>query len=211
MQERIDVHAASGLTFFSQGIARARSSQVGDGRWDLHLMVGLIPAVDGGFPDRAGHVLGLNAALVKPEWTGAVTLRSSDPSRLPLVTPPDLGSERDMAAMLDGMQLCSELIHSRAAQRAWEEQLIPEPQLSGDGLREHCAANVSPYFHPVGTCAMGRPEDRQSVVDAIGTVHGFQNLHVADASIMPTIPRANTNVPVMAAAERIAGLLGAMD
>ena len=52
MQERIDDHAASGLTFFSQGIARARSSQASDGAWDLHLMVGLIAAADGGFPER---------------------------------------------------------------------------------------------------------------------------------------------------------------
>jgi hypothetical protein len=45
----------------------------------------------------------IDAALIRPEWTGAVTLRSSDPAHLPLVTPQDLGSKRDMAAMLDGM------------------------------------------------------------------------------------------------------------
>lgn len=57
------------------------------------------------------------------------------------------------------------------------------------------------YFHPVGTCAMG------SVVDVGGRVHGFENLYVADASIMPTIPRANTNLSTIAIAERIADLV----
>jgi choline dehydrogenase-like flavoprotein len=66
---------------------------------------------------------------------------------------------------------------------------------------------VAPYFHPVGTCAMGRPGDGKSVVDATGRIHGFENLHVADASIMPALPRANTNMAILVAAERIADLL----
>jgi choline dehydrogenase-like flavoprotein len=60
---------------------------------------------------------------------------------------------------------------------------------------------VRNYFHPAGTCSIG------SVVDARGHVLGFENLVVADASIMPTIPRANTNLTVVAIAERIAELL----
>ena len=54
---------------------------------------------------------------------------------------------------------------------------------------------------------MGRLGDGRSVVDSAGHVHGIENLHVADASIMPQIPRANTNLPVLVVAERIAGLL----
>jgi choline dehydrogenase len=209
MQEQIDLHAATGLTFFSQGIARARSSHAPDDLWDLHLMIGLISAAEGGFPDRSGHVLGLNTALVKPEWTGSVTLRSRDPQHLPLVTAQDLGRDGDMSAMLEGMEMCDELIRSAAARDAWEDHLVPDGPLSGDSMRTYCGESVSPYFHPVGTCAMGSP-DHGSVVDAIGRVHGIPNLHVADASIMPTIPRANTNLPVLAAAERIAERLAAL-
>jgi choline dehydrogenase len=210
-QERIDTHAEGGLTFFSQGVGRARSSQALDGLWDLHLMVGLIPAPAGGFPDRTGHVLGLNAALLQPDWTGTVGLRSRDPEHLPVVSAQGLGSKRDLTAITDGLELCGELIHSRAARGLWDEQLMPDPALSGEALRTYCAEGISPYFHPVGTCAMGRAGDGQSVVDASGRVHGFHNLHVADASIMPTIPRANTNLPVLAAAERIAKHLATLD
>ncbi len=207
MQEEIDRHQETGLTFFSQGLGRARSSQDAEGPWDLHLMVGLVAAADAGFSERSGHVLALDPALVKPRWTGSVRLRSSDPEQLPEVTPQDLRDAGDMEAILEGIEHCRELIRSPAAREAWEEQLVPDPDLSGAGLREHCADGVAPYFHPVGTCAMGRPDDGRSVVDSAGRVHGFENLHVADASIMPTIPRANTNLPVLVAAERIADLL----
>jgi choline dehydrogenase len=63
------------------------------------------------------------------------------------------------------------------------------------------------YYHPVGTCKMGPGSDALAVVDAAGKVHGFDNLYVADASIMPVIPRANTYIPTLVAAERIAQAL----
>ncbi len=63
------------------------------------------------------------------------------------------------------------------------------------------------YWHPVGTCKMGPASDADAVVDASGRLHGFANVYVADASIMPTIPRANTHLAVIAIAERIADLL----
>lgn len=54
------------------------------------------------------------------------------------------------------------------------------------------------YQHPVGTCAIG------SVVDDGGQVFGVDGLHVVDASIMPTIPGANTNLPTLMLAEHLA-------
>ena len=64
------------------------------------------------------------------------------------------------------------------------------------------------YHHPVGTCAMGPAAGSGSVVDADGTVHGIDGLSVADASVMPDIPSANTHIPTVMIAERIAALLG---
>jgi choline dehydrogenase len=54
------------------------------------------------------------------------------------------------------------------------------------------------YFHPVGTCAVA------SVVDLDGRVRGVENLCVADASVMPSIPRANTHLTTLAIAEKLA-------
>ena len=60
------------------------------------------------------------------------------------------------------------------------------------------------YHHPAGTCRMAPDPDRGAVVDAHGRVHDIEHLHVADASIMPAIPSANTNLPTVMIAERIA-------
>jgi choline dehydrogenase-like flavoprotein len=56
-------------------------------------------------------------------------------------------------------------------------------------------------FHPVGTCALG------SVVEAGTAVKGLQGVYVADASLMPFLPRANTNIPTVMVAERAAALI----
>lgn len=70
-------------------------------------------------------------------------------------------------------------------------------------------ARVGTYWHPVGTCAMGPADDPRSVVDGQGAVHGVSGLRVADASVLPTVPAANTQLPVLALAEMLADTLRA--
>ncbi len=66
-------------------------------------------------------------------------------------------------------------------------------------------------YHPVGTCRMGRPGDPEAVTHPDGRVMGVEGLSVIDASIIPTIPRGNTNLPVLMVAERCADLVLARD
>jgi 5-(hydroxymethyl)furfural/furfural oxidase len=73
-----------------------------------------------------------------------------------------------------------------------------------DALAEHVRRNVGGTFHVAGTCKMGRPEDRDAVVDTAGRVRGIAGLRIADASIMPTVPRGNTNIPTVMIGEKIA-------
>ncbi|PVE25635.1 sorbosone dehydrogenase [Microvirga sp. KLBC 81] len=79
-------------------------------------------------------------------------------------------------------------------------------KLIGDdaALTAFVSAYVGGTWHPSGTCRMGATGDRMAVTSPRGTVYGVQNLSVCDASIMPSIPRANTNIPVIMMAERIA-------
>jgi 5-(hydroxymethyl)furfural/furfural oxidase len=71
-------------------------------------------------------------------------------------------------------------------------------------LRAHVRENVAGMFHPAGSCRMGRADDINAVVDAAGRVYGVAGLRVADASVMPTVPAGNTNVPVIMVAEKMA-------
>lgn len=65
-------------------------------------------------------------------------------------------------------------------------------------------ANLTPYHHYVGTCRMGPAHDPDAAVDATGRVHSITSLWVIDASIMPTIPTANTNLATLMIAEHLA-------
>jgi choline dehydrogenase len=68
---------------------------------------------------------------------------------------------------------------------------------------------VTTIFHPVGTARMGPAGDEGAVVDQHGRVYGVEGLYVADASIMPTIPRANTHLTCVVIGERVADWLRA--
>ena len=71
---------------------------------------------------------------------------------------------------------------------------------------DYVRASVVTLYHPVGTCAMGR-ESKWSVVDTELRVRGVTGLRVVDASVMPAVPRGNTNAPTIAIAERAADLI----
>ncbi|CAR51487.1 GMC family oxidoreductase [Burkholderia cenocepacia] len=71
-------------------------------------------------------------------------------------------------------------------------------------LTEFVGNSVSGVWHASGTCKMGAAVDPTSVTDGVGRVHGIAGLRVCDSSIMPSIPRANTNLPTLMLAERLA-------
>ena len=74
-------------------------------------------------------------------------------------------------------------------------------------LTQFVTHSVGGTWHPSGTCRMGSADDPAAVTDASGAVYGVQNLRVCDASLMPSIPCANTNVPTIMIAERIADMI----
>ena len=76
-------------------------------------------------------------------------------------------------------------------------------------LTEFVTGGVAGVWHASGTARMGSADDRMAVTNGAGRVHGVEGLRVVDASIMPSIPRANTNTPTIMMAERIADLIKA--
>src|SRR5262249_56532312 len=69
--------------------------------------------------------------------------------------------------------------------------IVPAKRMTRQHTVEFARQTCQSYLHPVGTCAMG--QDREAVVDAELRVRGVDGLRIADASVMPTIPAANTN------------------
>jgi choline dehydrogenase len=149
-------------------------------------------------------------ACMTPRSRGAVTLRSADPLREPRIDHRYIADPEghDRAVLREGVRIAREL----AAQPVLHELLGVELQ-PGPQVQEHKAVDswiegkVEHYFHPVGTCAMGPENDPLAVTDDRGRIHGLRNAYVADCSIIPVIPRANTNMPAVVVGERIAGWL----
>ena len=85
------------------------------------------------------------------------------------------------------------------------EFLPGEQATSADSIRDTVRQWGQTLYHPVGTCAMGVSD--ASVVDLECRVRGVDALRVVDASVMPTVPRGNTNAPTIAIAEKAADLI----
>jgi 5-(hydroxymethyl)furfural/furfural oxidase len=72
-----------------------------------------------------------------------------------------------------------------------------------DALKEFVYQRAAPLCHFVGSCRMGRVDDPMAVTDSAGRVIGVDGLRVTDGGILPTVPRANTNIPITMVADRI--------
>ena len=181
-------------------ILKARSRHCCDGYWDTHVLPDFDFSSDGSRLEVMFHVF-----AVESDSVGRVRLLSSDPEALPVVEQPfsDL-SDHDLGVLVEGIELVRRLTSSPALAPFVGEELEPGPVTD---LEEWVRGHTGGYWHPVGTCRMGPTGDSGAVVDEIGRVHGIQGVVVADASILPTIPRANTNLPTMGAAEYIASTL----
>jgi choline dehydrogenase len=179
-----------------EGVFKARTASGPEGLWDLHLLAATFPAGD-------GVVLALSSMLLQAEWTGSVRLRSTDPADLPRVTEIDLETGRDLGAAMEGVDLARELAGTEALRPRIAEELAPGPDSTPESIRAAGRSALTTYFHPVATCAMGE------TTDAAGRVHGFENLHVVDAAIIPRPLRASPHLTVLALAERAADRLRA--
>ena len=204
MQDHVARHPAR-----AQTLIKARSETCPSGSWDLHVMMRMRPPIS----DDPGLVSGDPLAYLyihdlKPESRGSVRISSPDPGVLPIVDHGFLSDPagQDAATLAAGIRLARRLATTRAMDGLLQGELLPASG-QGGALAAYMRNSVGGYWHPVGTCKMGPAGDAASVVDASGRVHGLTNVYVADASIMPTIPRANTHLPVVALAERIADLL----
>lgn len=144
--------------------------------------------------------LTLTPCLARPRSRGSLRLNPANPQGLPLVDPGFLRDPGDMGAMREGIAKAREILAQEPLKSMVTGSLMPRA-FDGESLDHHIRATVKTNYHPVGTCAMG------SVVDSQLRVMGVEGLRIADASVMPQIPAANTNAPTLALASRAAELI----
>jgi choline dehydrogenase len=148
-----------------------------------------------------GHGFALGACVLKPTSRGYVVLGSPDPTAKPLIVHNYLQDPEDVASMVAGVRMCLEICASEPLAGYAPQMLTGPASDSNADILDSIRANLQTLYHPVGTCAMG------AVVDAELRVQAVKGLRVVDASVMPSVPRGNTNAPVIALAERAADLI----
>src|SRR4051812_40852163 len=161
--------------------------------------------VDESLVPAPGPGVTLAASLQKPVSRGFVALVSPDPTAKPLIVHNYLSDPEDMAAQVAGVRLCMELGRSEPFAPCAGAPLHAPASDSDEDIAAYLRARVQTHYHPVGTCRMG--VDEESVVDPELRVRGIDGLRVVDASVMPKIPRGNTNAPTIMVAEKAADLI----
>jgi choline dehydrogenase len=197
---------------------------VAEGRWNLleSQFFARSAAYDGPAPDLQPLFIhlpyptdGVNApaqgytivaGIVRPYSRGTLRLASADAAVPPLADPNVFADERDLEAMVDAIELSREVGRQEAFAPYRAAEFAPGAAVTTrDELREFARRTVGTYHHQAGTCRMG--VDPLAVVDPELRVHGVAALRVADASIMPAVPSANTNAPSIMIGERASDLL----
>jgi choline dehydrogenase-like flavoprotein len=139
--------------------------------------------------------------VLKPTSRGKLSLRSADPGRKPRILHNYFATEEDRRSMIEGVRIALDI----AAQPALcahikAPNFIPDSRSDSD-IWDYIRRCTGTIYHPTSTCAIG------PVVDSELRVRGVEGLRVADASIMPSVVRGNTNAPTIMIAEKAADLI----
>lgn len=175
---------------------------------DPDIQIFVVPT---GFYDNGEHEPVRNAAtvaacLVRVESKGQIRLRSADPTWHPEIDPAYFDDRTDLDAMVRGARRLVDVSRQQPFRGYVGAPWIPETLDPTDDQIEAGIRRMSQtLYHPVGTCAMGTVEG--SVVGPDLKVHGIEGLRVADASVMPRVPRGNTNAPTIMIGEKAADLI----
>lgn len=166
------------------------------------------------FPDLhvlAGSkvVLGVMVVDQQPESRGRLRLNSLDPAAGPDIDLNFLSTERDMDKLVDSVRVCWELTQHPDIASKGEGTIVLNDQIVNDDdmVRQYIRRSLDSGYHPVGTAKLGPESDEMAVVSEKLQVHGFENLYLADASVMPSIVSCNTNLTSIMIGERMAHYL----
>jgi choline dehydrogenase len=150
-------------------------------------------------PHASGYCFG--PVVIKPTSRGRVMLRTPMADSKPLVLCNFLTTEDDRRCMLAGMRKALEVAAQEPLGKVMRSPYSVPAGDSDDEIMAFVRRASQSVYHPTSTCAIG------SVVDPQLRVYGFDGLRVADASVMPTITRGNTNAATIMIGEKAADII----
>jgi choline dehydrogenase len=150
-------------------------------------------------PHDSGYCFG--PVVVKPTSRGRVMLRAPLADSKPRILCNFLTTETDRQCMIAGVRKAMEVAEQEPLKKATRKPFIVPASDSEDDIMDFVRRAAQSVYHPTSTCAIG------SVVDPQLRVYGVEGLRVADASVMPTVTRANTNATAIMIGEKAADLI----
>jgi predicted dehydrogenase (TIGR03970 family) len=160
-------------------------------------------------PERAARI---HCTLGLPDGSGYVDLASADPMVQPLFNYCYLQHPNDRRRMRDGLRMAVRLLESDRYRDVVDHRIHPKDDIlaNDDALDVWMRQTVGTARHVSGTCKMGPDSDSMAVVDQHCRVKGVQGLFVADASVMPRIPRSGgAHATVIMIGERVVDWIAA--
>jgi choline dehydrogenase len=171
-----------------------------------------IPFFQGGYaagphrPKVPQNSYTLIPGILHPLARGELRLAKADPDIPPLINPNYLGETADMELVLESIALAREVVNAPAFASFRKSEVLPGPGKSRAQTIDFLKQGLGSWYHPVGTCRMGTddsaPVDPQSL-----RLKGTRNVRIADCSIIPTIPSANTMAAAMLVAEKASDII----
>jgi choline dehydrogenase len=144
----------------------------------------------------------------RPESRGYVRARSSNPFVDPAIQPNYLDSDVDRQVQIGGVRLARKLLSTAELSPFYEREVQPGEDIqTDDEILDYLRTKGSTVFHYIGTARMGPESDPRAVVSDQLKVHGVDGLRIADASVMPTMPSANTQATTMMIGEKAADII----
>ena len=151
------------------------------------------------------HGFTLSVCVLKPQSRGMVAVTTPDPTAKPFIVHGYYTDPEDVRSGVAGLRMVMDFVRQAPLSRYAETPNIAPAADDDATLEPHMRQTCQTIYHPTSTCRMGA--DDASVVDPELRVRGVEGLRVVDASVMPSVPRGNTNAPVIAVAERASDLI----
>jgi choline dehydrogenase-like flavoprotein len=168
---------------------------------DVEFHFAAAPFFDQGLTPPPDNGYAFGPVIIKPTSRGRVGLRTPMPDSKPTVLCNFLTTEEDRASVLEGVRIALEIASQPPLQALAREPLSVPASDSERDIMEWVERASQTVYHPTSTCPMG------AVVDPELRVHGVEGLRVVDASVMPTITRANTHAATIMIAEKASDLI----